>query len=177
MIKIENIDVYGWEAAIPIPNHTEFKATPDGQIIGKRGKLLIGHIDRCGYREVLFSENGKTNQYRVHRLIAETFIPNPNNLPCVNHKDGDKLNNSVSNLEWCTRSENVLHAYRTGLETKMCGEKHHAHKLTEDEVKYIRQVYIKRDKEFGAVALSKRFGVDRTTIHDVVKGKTWREIA
>ena len=79
MIKIENIDVYGFESAIPIPNHTEFKATPDGQIIGKRGKLLIGHIDRCGYREVLFSENGKTNQYRVHRLIAETFIPNPNN--------------------------------------------------------------------------------------------------
>ena len=96
MIKIENIDVYGFESAIPIPNHTEFKATPDGQIIGKRGKLLIGHIDRCGYREVLFSENGKTNQYRVHRLIAETFIPNPNNLPCVNHKDGDKLNNSVT---------------------------------------------------------------------------------
>ena len=59
----------------------------------------------------------------------------------------------------------------------MPGEKHPNHKLTEDEVKYIRQVYIKRDKEFGAVALSKRFGVDRTTIHDVVKGKTWREIA
>ena len=67
--------------------------------------------------------------------------------------------------------ENIKHAYETGLERKRCGEEHHAHKLTEDEVKYIRQVYIKRDKEFGAVALSKRFGVDRTTIHDVVKGK------
>ena len=174
MIKITNTDVYGWEAAIP--NHSGFVATKDGQIIGKRGKPLVGHIDRCGYREVLLSENGVTNQYRVHRLIAETFIPNPDNLPCVNHKDGDKLNNAVTNLEWCTRSENTQHAYATGLERKICGEEHHAHKLTEEQVKYIKQVYIKRNPFFGAVALSRLFGVDRTTIHDIVRGKTWRNI-
>lgn len=174
MIKIENTDIFGWEAAIP--NHKGFKATLDGQIIGKRGKLMVGHVDRCGYREVLFSENGKTNQYRVHRLIAETFIPNPMNLPCVNHKDGNKLNNSVDNLEWCTHAENTLHAYRTGLEQKVCGEQHHAHKLTEDAVRYIRKVYIKRDRDFGATALANLFKVDRTTIQDVIKGKTWREV-
>lgn len=171
MIKIENDDVYGFEAAIP--NHDGFKATKDGQIIGKRGKPLIGHIDRCGYREVLLSENGKTIQCRVHRLIAETFIPNPTNLPCVNHKDGNKLNNSVDNLEWCTHSENTRHAYEVGLEKKVCGEKHHAHKLTESEVRYIKKVYQKRHKDFGAVALSIKFNVDRTTIHDIVRGKTW----
>lgn len=69
----------------------------------------------------------------------------------------------------------TLHAYLTGLEQKMCGEQHHAHKLTEEDVRYIRQVYVKRDKEFGAIALSNRFGVDRTTISDIVNKKTWRE--
>ena len=165
MIKIEEI-----------PNHDSFKATSDGCVIGKRGKPLVGHVDRCGYREVMLSEYGTCNQYRVHRLIAETFIPNPNNLPCVNHKDGNKLNNCVDNLEWCTHSENTKHAYENGLERKMFGEEHHAHKLTEEAVKYIKTNYKKRDASFGAVALAKKFNVDRTTIHDVVKGKTWREV-
>lgn len=106
MIKIENTDVFGFEAAIR--GHSGFKATRDGQIIGKRGKPLIGHVDRCGYKEVLLSENGKTKSYLVHRLILSTFEPieNEENFD-VNHKDGNKLNNNVSNLEWCTRSENA----------------------------------------------------------------------
>lgn len=60
---------------------------------------MKGHVDSCGYREVLLSKNGKTNNARVHRLMAETFIPNPYNLRDVNHKDRNKLNNDISNLE------------------------------------------------------------------------------
>ena len=70
----------------------------------------------------------------------------------------------------------MIHAYQTGLEQPRCGEQHHAHKLTEYAVKYIKQLYVKRDKEFGAVALAKKFNVDRTTIHDIVRGKTWGEV-
>lgn len=146
-------------------------ASPNGNIYNRHGDLIVGAIDRYGYRHIILNRKNRN----VHRLIAETFIPNPNNLPCVNHKDGNKLNNSVNNLEWCTYSENTTHAYLTGLEQKMCGEQHHAHKLTEEDVRYIRKVYVKRDKEFGAVALSNRFGVDRTTISDIVNKKTWRE--
>ena len=152
--------------------HNKYVVFKSGDVFNLHGVKMVGMIDRCGYRELIL--NGKN--HRVHRLVAEMFIPNPNNLPCVNHKDGNKLNNSVDNLEWCTHSENMIHAYQTGLEQPRCGEQHHAHKLTEDAVKYIKQLYVKRDKEFGAVALAKKFNVDRTTIHDIVRGKTWGEV-
>lgn len=175
MIKIENAEVYGWEAEIR--DHPGFRATKDGQVIGKRGKPLIGFVDRCGYKEVVLSENGKFKSYLAHRLILSTFSPITDMEKFdVNHKNGNKLDNRLENLEWCTMSDNIRHAYDIGLERKRCGEEHHAHKLTEDAVKYIRRVYVKRDPTYGATALSKLFGVDRTTIHDVVLGKTWREV-
>ena len=152
--------------------HNKYVVFKSGDVFNLHGVKMVGMIDRCGYRELIL--NGKN--HRVHRLVAEAFIPNPNNLPCVNHIDGNKQNNFVKNLEWCTHSENMIHAYQTGLEQPRCGEQHHAHKLTEDAVKYIKQLYAKRDKEFGAVALAKKFNVDRTTIHDIVRGKTWGEV-
>lgn len=61
-------------------------------------------------------KNGKEKLLRVHRLVAMAFLPNPNNLPQVNHKDGNKQNNSVDNLEWCEQSDNMKHAYKNGLQ-------------------------------------------------------------
>lgn len=88
-------------------------ASPKGNIYNRHGDLMVGSIDHCGYRHTILNRKNRN----FHRVIAETFIPNPNNLPCVNHKDGNKLNNSVHNLEWCTHSENTLHSYRAGLQT------------------------------------------------------------
>lgn len=68
----------------------------------QKGKLLVGGIDSYGYKKVGLCKNGKVKTITVHRLVAETFIPNPDNLPCINHKDEDKNNNTVWNLEWCT---------------------------------------------------------------------------
>ena len=169
MIKIDNVEV--------VRGHTDFKVNRAGDIIGKRGKAMIGRVDRNGYREVCLSENGTVKGYLVHRLVLSTFNPveNMDKLD-VNHKDGNKLNNSLDNLEWCTRSENIKHAYETGLEKRVTGESHHAHKLTEKDVLFIRKNYLKRHPQYGAVALSKKFGVDRTTIHDIIRKKTWREL-
>ena len=73
--------------------------------------------------------NGKNKKYQnIHRLVALAFIPNPNNKPCVNHIDGDKQNNCVSNLEWNNWDENIKHAWETGLTNKIYGKSNHSYK-------------------------------------------------
>ena len=74
---------------------------------------IKAHIDKSGYYRVILSKNNKSKNYLVHRLVAQTFISNPNNLPQVNHKDENKMNNNVDNLEWCTRSYNCQYGTRT----------------------------------------------------------------
>lgn len=81
----------------------------------KTGKEYSGKIDNRGYLRVDISINGKRKVVFPHRIVAETFIPNPDNLPEVNHKDGDKTNDYVENLEWVTAKENTTHAVKTGL--------------------------------------------------------------
>ena len=78
-------------------------------------RILKHSIDRKGYHRVHLSINGKQKFYQVHRLVALAFIPNPDNKPQVNHKDGNKDNCCVSNLEWNTNGENGKHAYKMGL--------------------------------------------------------------
>ena len=76
-------------------------------------KILKPRVDKDGYLKViLYSEDKSRREYRLHRLVAETFIPNPNDLPQVNHIDENKTNNSVSNLEWCTSKQNANHGTR-----------------------------------------------------------------
>lgn len=81
-------------------------------------KELKGSISENGYKYYRLSKDGKKKMFYAHRLVAQHFLDNPDNLPVVNHKDGNKLNNNVSNLEWVTQSENVSHAHREGLISK-----------------------------------------------------------
>lgn len=98
-----------------VVTHDNYVVFSTGDVFNLHGVKMVGMIDRCGYHEIIL--NGKP--YRVHRLVAEAFIPNPNNLPCVNHKDGNKKNNCVENLEWVTYSENTIHSFKTGLQKKI----------------------------------------------------------
>lgn len=75
-------------------------------------RVLAGGLDKGGYRLVVLCRDGKQKTYKVHRLVAEAFLSNPDNLPEVNHKDEDKTNNTVSNLEWCSRSYNINYGTR-----------------------------------------------------------------
>ena len=136
------------------------------------------HTKENGYQRVVLSLNGHSKYYYVHRLVAELFIPNSDNLPYVNHKDGDKSNNHVDNLEWCTRSENEKHAWLIGLKSKNTigtkGEKHGMHKLTQEQVDYIRSVHKRFDSEFGSAGLAKKFGVSSQTITNIVNYRNWK---
>jgi hypothetical protein len=81
-------------------------------------KILQGSISENGYKYYRLSKDNAKHMFYAHRLVAEAFIPNPNGLPVVNHKDGNKLNNNVDNLEWVTYSENIAHAHKNELITK-----------------------------------------------------------
>ena len=128
----------------PIPGHLGFYVNDNGDIIGKRGKILKGHVDRCGYKEVLFSENGRTKNYLAHRLVLSAFSPIENmNEYDVNHKNGNKLDNRPSNLEWATRSENVKHSYKNGLQSKVTNPHGTFKVLSENDVQRIFKLHNK----------------------------------
>lgn len=104
----------------------------DGNVLGlKRSKIVKQRISKFGYCRIKLCKENKLYYFQVHRLVAQAFIPNPNNLPQVNHKDGNKLNNNVDNLEWCTQSYNMKHAYKMGLEKKS-GKKVYQYDLNGD---------------------------------------------
>jgi len=126
----------------------------------KSGRLLTLSLTTHGYIRVSLNTGHKSSVKHVHRLVAEAFIPNPDNLPQVNHKDGDRLNNNVSNLEWCNNSQNQQHAYDTGLKSK---------KLSAEDRQYICTHYIPRHHDYGTRGLGRKFGVSQTAICHVLK--------
>jgi hypothetical protein len=135
-------------------------------------KILKPWINRQGYLIVDLCKNGKSKHFHVHRLVAQTFIPNPENKPEPNHEDGNKFNNHVSNLKWVTKSENIQHAMDNGLNHS--GENSCKAKLTNEQAKWIREVYIKGDPEFGAGALARKFNMTHSTILDIIHGRSYK---
>lgn len=95
-----------------------YSVTSNGEVYSHRANRLL-KVQECGeYKTISLAYKGVTTTVNIHRLVAETFLTRKEGLPCVNHIDGDKHNNSVCNLEWCTYSENLTHAYDTGLRNK-----------------------------------------------------------
>jgi len=87
-----------------------------GHVYSKRtNRRMVGKIDKYGYRILCLSLDLGVKHVGLHRIVAICWLDNPNNLPQINHKDGDKLNNRVNNLEWCTAKHNTQHSYDTGL--------------------------------------------------------------
>lgn len=98
-------------------------------------KILKGSLSENGYKYYRLSKDGKKKMFYAHRLVAEAFIENENNLPVVNHKDGDKLNNNVNNLEWVSYSENVKHAHQMNLIAKQDSPEYYKEDLLGEEWK------------------------------------------
>lgn len=133
----------------------------------RKGKLLKPSLNTQGY---LWFSTWKGQHLRVHRAVALAFIPNPNNYPFVNHKDGNKLNNSIINLEWCTVQMNSQHAYDLGLHVKLCSD---SAKLKKHEILEIKKLLTTAmlNKDIAA-----KYKISTRTVLDIRKGKTWAHI-
>ena len=128
--------------------------------------IICGGVTTQGYR--VFYLSGK--QVWGHRLVAKYFIENKLNHPCVNHKNGNKLDNVVDNLEWCSYSENSIHAFRIGLKKPLIGEMSNRAKLKEKEV---LDIYKSKEK---TSFLSEKYKVDQSIIFDIKSGNTWKHL-
>ena len=146
----------------------DYEITRDGRVISHKNitpKELKCYMDRDGYKRVTLRINGKAKHYAVHRLVAMVYLNNPNNLPEVNHINGDKLDNSLENLEWVTRSENTKKAYENK-QIIALGKP----KLTLELVKEIRENKDNLNRE----QLAKKYNVSCSCIQHIRKGRTWK---
>jgi hypothetical protein len=148
----------------------------NGEIYNMRtGKKVKPYTNNVGYYRVGFYKDGKRIQKYLHRLLAEAFIPNLENKEFINHIDGNPANNDLSNLEWCTRSENTLHAYKLGLNytTPMYGEQNRNSILNNNIVLDIRKKYNSGIKQ---TEIAKNYNISRQIVNGIVKNKTWKHL-
>ena len=167
-------DIRGYEG--------KYKISTYGNVYSYKRKIYISQSKGAnGYFKVNLHKNSSTKTFSVHRLVAETFISNPNNLPEINHKSGNKTNNRVTNLEWCTHNENMEHAFYWGL-AKKCEEKPQlskqkkAFKLSASQVFAIRSEYKKGVRGKGYKSLAKKYKVSDTEIKQIIAKKIWQGI-
>ena len=133
-----------------------------------KGKILKATTNKQGYANFqLYTADGLIKTFKVHRLVAELFIPNPDNKPQVNHIDGNKLNNKVDNLEWCTNGENGKHAWDCGLRTRRIG------KDNKSSVS-VKQYDLNGNfiKEWDSIAdITRQLGISHSLITNTCQGK------
>lgn len=159
-------DVVGYEDYFQVSN--------TGKIFSKRtNKELKLRVNEKGYNVLATKIGGRTGKnicLRVHVLVASAFIPNPENKPTVNHVDGVKSNNVISNLEWATISEQLQHAHANRLIVNKKGTESLLASFTDDQVKFIREHHIPRHPKYGVRAMARSFGVSHKTVADVING-------
>lgn len=158
---------------IEIPNHPNYSINRNGDVYNNKTRHLMKHSQsNTGYCTVFVDGKNRT----LHRLLAMTFIPNPDNLPCINHKDGNKLNNDLSNLEWCNHATNERHAYNIGLKCSWFthGENTPNNKLTRTDVDYIRNNHKPYNNTYGTKALADKYGVSSSCVSAIVHHKNWK---
>lgn len=172
-------EIAGYEGLYECSSHGRVRSVArvvicrNGRPKSIRLKILTPHFNTNGYLWVYLYKNGIKRFWLIHRLIALTFVENPESKAFVNHRSGIKTANVPDNLEWVTRKENVSHAFGTGLMSH-AGEKNSQSKLTAEKVRGIRREYY---KGCNVKALAAKYEISARRIHDVVAGRCWHGVA
>ena len=152
---------------------TKYKISSKGYVVstaykGKKGKVrkLKHNDDSDGYSIITLNHKGKKYTRKIHRLVAEAFIPNPFNYPEVNHKNGDKHDNDYKNLEWVTNIENIHHALETGLR----------YSLNSEECIHDVCAYLEENKK-SIPEISSITGVSKSSVRKILYGVNWKSIS
>lgn len=163
----------------------KFQEVGDHYLISTMGRLFTTNYKRTGrihqmkpakrqgYMSTVITLNGKSKSVVVHRLVAQAFIPNPQNKPQVNHINHIRFDNRVENLEWCTHRENIDHMMAHGRQTVNHGTKNGMAKLTEDQVKEIREKH--EPFVYTRKMLAEEYGVSEACIKDVLY-RYWKHV-
>lgn len=178
--KTKFVDISGYVGLYAINKDGDIYCYPKDR--GLRGmkteRIMKKYIKPEGYVNACLYKDGKRKYIMVHVLVAETFIPNPENKKCINHKDGNKQNNSVKNLEWCSYSENHKHAYKNGLKNYTVEMKNQLiarkRKLTFEQAEEIRRLY--KSGLYSQRKLAEMFNMQQTNIGDIINNITYKVV-
>lgn len=163
------------ERWLPVPGYeSDYIVSSFGNVApisGRRGsrpfKPLSQSLCGSGYLKVTLRKNGNGANVMIHRIVALAFVPNPEHKPQINHKNGNKLDNRAENLEWVTRSENQLHAYRVLGRAR--SHKGHPVKISADDAREIFR------SQLSTKELSDIYGISDTMVRNIKQGKSWKE--
>ena len=160
-----------------IEGYDKYYVSDDGKIYSDKyseRRELIPRQASNGYLYVNLCKNGKYKSVRIHRIVAKYFLSDYDEFLEVNHKDGNKLNNKMSNLEMVTHGGNIRHAVENGLHRALKGEEHWCSKLTEENVKEIRKKY--QPYVYTQKMLAEEYGVSEDDIKLILSNRTWKDL-
>ena len=164
-----------WKRIFINGSKTKYEVSSLGRVRNRKtGKIVKGCVGIRGYVQLNIFHGNKRYTRTVHQLVANAFIPNPNNLPQVNHKNGIKTDNSVDNLEWVTSSENIKHAFATGLKTQY-GESNPANKYPKNKI--IEVCELLQSGKYTCKEIASITGVHPEIIGHISRKERWQKIS
>ncbi|BAU40062.1 HNH endonuclease [Ralstonia phage RSP15] len=164
------MDIEIWKDVVGFEDR--YQISSFGNLYSKKSQRILARVINNGYYTHsirIGGKNGKSKLLRIHRLVAEAFIPNPENKPFVNHIDGNKLNPHVWNLEWATCSENTQHAFDNGLIVNAKGSESKLASFSEHDLLFIRTNAKQNGGSMSQRDLGKYFGVNHVTVGRVLR--------
>lgn len=161
-----------YEGLYEVSNLGRIKSLSKRWSVGiKKETVLRPSISKAGYLRVVLCHNSIKKHITIHKLVATHFCTNDNGNKIINHKNGIKSDNRADNLEWCTYSENALHAFSQGLVKPQKGERNGNTKIKEQDVSKIKRLY--KEERLSQIKIGLIFGISQTQVGRIVNNKRW----